>query len=328
MIRVENISKRFGNHLAVDNLSFHVSRGEILGFLGPNGAGKTTTMRMLTCYLPASSGTATINGLDIFKQSLELRRIIGYLPESAPLYDDMRVREYLRFKAGIQQVPSNKITQRISYVLERCRIADVSDRIIGQLSKGYRQRVGLAAALVHDPLVLILDEPTIGLDPNQIRETRAMIKELGKEHTILLSTHILPEVEAVCQRVVILDKGRLVAMDTPENLIAKMQGGVEIVAEIRGPVEKIVASLRDLVGVLGVEQESKGDFVALTIQTQPGTDLREEVAKCIVHAGGTLRELRAVRRSLEDIFVKITTTENKETQGAEARESLQTAAVS
>ncbi len=296
----------------MDRLSFTVPSGEILGFLGPNGAGKTTTMRMLTCYLPPTSGTAVLNGMDIFDDSLEVRRIIGYLPESVPLYNDMRVKEYLAFRARIHGLDAQKAADRMAYVLEKCRLQDVDSRIIGQLSKGYRQRVGLAGALIHDPKVLILDEPTIGLDPNQIRETRALIKDLGKERTILLSTHILPEVEAVCQRVIILDKGRLVAMDTPENLVAKMQGGSEIYAEVRGAPADISGQIRMLAGILSVACQTENGVTALKIQAKEGQDLRERVSQLIVQSGGILRELRREQMKLEDVFVKITTTESSE----------------
>ncbi len=306
MIRVENLTKRFDKTLAVDRLSFEAGKGEILGFLGPNGAGKTTTMRMLTCYLPASEGSATVNGLDIFRDSLKVRSIIGYLPESVPLYADMRVEEYLRFEAALRHVPKAKMPERLAYVLDKCRLQDVRRRIIGQLSKGYRQRVGLAAALIHDPPVLILDEPTVGLDPNQIRETREVIKELGKDRTILLSTHILPEVEALCRRVIILDKGKLVAMDTPENLVAGMQGGGEIIAEARGPVAVITQKLQALPGVLSVSCEPQGaDIAVYRLHIKPGEDRREDISRAIVSGPGVLRELRSVRMGLEDIFVKI-----------------------
>jgi ABC-2 type transport system ATP-binding protein len=306
MIRVDKLTKRFAKTLAVDNLSFQAAKGEVLGFLGPNGAGKTTTMRILTCYLPPTSGTVTIAGLDTFKDSLQIRKITGYLPESVPLYTDMRVREYLTSKARLYGLSWARINERLTYVLEKCRITDVAHRIIGQLSKGYRQRVGLAGALIHDPHVLILDEPTVGLDPNQIRETRNLIKELGRDRTILLSTHILAEIEAVCQRVIILDKGRLVAMDTPENLIAQMQGGAELIVEVRGPADRIIAGLRGLPGVLTVQSEHSNGIITLRIQTQAGQDLREQVSQSIVQSSGIIRELRPVRMRLEDIFAKIT----------------------
>ncbi len=329
MIQVDGLTKWFDKHLAVDNLSFRVDKGEILGLLGPNGAGKTTTMRMLTCYLPASSGSAKINGKDIFEDSLAVRKIIGYLPESVPLYNDLRVREYLTFKAHIHCVPVARIAERLSYALEKCRLQDVSNRIIGQLSKGYRQRVGLAGALIHDPLVLILDEPTIGLDPNQIRETRDLIKDLGKDRTILLSTHILPEVEAVCQRVIILDKGKLVAMDTPENLIAKMQGGGEIRAEVRGPLDQITFAVKNIAGVVNVQSESHAGIAVLSIHTKPGQDLREQVSQAIVKSSGIIREMSVVRMRLEDIFVKITTAEeSRQEKVEESVESHQSATVS
>ena len=225
MIKVDHLAKRYADVYAVNDISFEVHQGEILGLLGPNGAGKTTTMRILTCYMPATSGTATVAGYDVFRESINVRKQIGYLPENVPLYPEMRVREYLSFRAKLKRVPARERKTKIDECIEKCRIKEVQNQIVGTLSKGYRQRVGLADTLVNDPKILILDEPTIGLDPNQIRQVRQLIKELGEKHTILLSTHILPEVEMLCGRVIIVNKGKIVAMDTPSNLGTQLRGG-------------------------------------------------------------------------------------------------------
>jgi ABC-2 type transport system ATP-binding protein len=305
MIDARNLSKSYAVTRAVDDISFHVEKGEILGFLGPNGAGKTTTMRMLTCFMPPTSGTATVAGFDIFRQSLDVRRIIGYLPENVPLYPDMRVGEYLDYRARLKGVPRRVRATRLKDVMEKTLVADVRHRIIGQLSKGYRQRVGLAEALIHDPKVLILDEPTIGLDPNQVRQVRALIKQLGGEYTILLSTHILPEVEAICGRVIIIDHGRIVAMDTPENLIRNIRGGTRLALEVRGPGEEIRQALAKIPGVEKVERRGNG-VSTLTIEVRQGADVREEVARLIADRRWGLREMKKETVTLEDIFVHIT----------------------
>ena len=305
MIDARNLSKSYAVTRAVDDISFHVEKGEILGFLGPNGAGKTTTMRMLTCFMPPTSGTATVAGFDIFRQSLDVRRIIGYLPENVPLYPDMRVGEYLDYRARLKGVPRRVRTTRLKDVMEKTLVADVRHRIIGQLSKGYRQRVGLAEALIHDPKVLILDEPTIGLDPNQVRQVRALIKQLGGEYTILLSTHILPEVEALCGRVIIIDHGRIVAMDTPENLIRNIRGGTRLALEVRGPGEEMRQALAKIPGVEKVERRGNG-VSALTVEVRQGADVREEVARLIADRRWGLREMKKETVTLEDIFVHIT----------------------
>ncbi|HLX70892.1 MAG TPA: ATP-binding cassette domain-containing protein, partial [Verrucomicrobiae bacterium] len=232
MIEVENLTKRYAGHTAVSNLSFTVNRGEIVGLLGPNGAGKSTTMRVLSCYLPATSGTVRVAGLDVFHDSTEVRRRIGYMPENNPLHQEMRVREYLKFRAGLKGLGFRRSRERVDVVMEQCGLTDVSKRIIGQLSKGYRQRVGLADALVHEPDLIILDEPTIGLDPNQIRSVRKLIKSLAASHTVLISTHILPEVEMTCNRVLIMFAGKVLAADTPENLQRLMSGNGQVLAEI------------------------------------------------------------------------------------------------
>jgi ABC-2 type transport system ATP-binding protein len=305
MIDARNLSKSYAVTRAVDDISFHVEKGEILGFLGPNGAGKTTTMRMLTCFMPPTSGTATVAGFDIFRQSLDVRRIVGYLPENVPLYPDMRVGEYLDYRARLKGVPRRTRRARLNDVMEKTLVADVRHRIIGQLSKGYRQRVGLAEALIHDPKVLILDEPTIGLDPNQVRQVRALIKQLGGEYTILLSTHILPEVEAICGRVIIIDHGRIVAMDTPENLIRNIRGGTRLALEVRGPGEEIRQAIAKIPGVEKVERSGNGVSV-LTVEVRQGADVREEIARLIADRRWGLREMKKQTVTLEDIFVHIT----------------------
>ena len=314
MIEVEHLSKSYAGTPAVRDISFRVRKGEILGFLGPNGAGKTTTMRILTCFMPPTSGTARVAGFDIFSKSLDVRKSVGYLPENVPLYGEMRVDEFLDYRARLKGVSRRARPKRIREVMEKCWISDVGHRIIGQLSKGYRQRVGLAEALIHDPKILILDEPTIGLDPNQIRKVRALIRELGGEYTILLSTHILPEVEAVCGRVIIIDRGRIVAMDTPHNLTEKLTGGAQLVLEVRGPGEEVGAALARVPGVTGVERSGNG-VSRFTLKVAREKDVREEIFRTIVDNGWILREMRAETISLEEIFVRITTRE-KEGPGA------------
>lgn len=316
MIKVKNLTKRFGETLAVDNLSFEVERGEVLGFLGPNGAGKTTTMRILTCFLPATSGEAKVDGLDVFDQSLEVRKRLGYMPENAPLYYDMRVDEYLNYRASLKEVPKRERKRHLEEAMDRCGILDVRRRIVGHLSKGYRQRVALAASMVHTPSIYILDEPTIGLDPNQIREIRNLIKALGGDHTVLLSTHILPEVEMVCQRVIIIDKGRVVAQDTPEGLQQQLQRGGTILLEVRGEGARIAQALKAIPGVGDVQQEQKGEIVNLAVHTRREEDLREEISRTIFQQQGIIREMRSKAMTLEEIFVHITTTE----KGGEAGE--------
>lgn len=310
MIDVQHLSKSFGETRAVDDISFRVNSGEVLGFLGPNGAGKTTTMRILTCFMPPSSGTATIAGSDIFRNSLEVRRSVGYLPENVPLYDEMRVSEFLDFRARLKGVTGKRRRKRLQDVMEKCWITDVRRRIIGQLSKGYRQRVGLAEALIHDPKILILDEPTIGLDPNQIRKVRSLIKELGGDYTILLSTHILPEVEAVCGRVIIIDDGRIVAMDTPENLTHRVKGLARLTLEVRGPGDDIRNTLEGLPGVIRVNRSGNG-ISTFSLEMERGKDLREEIFKTIVANNWILREMKSEAITLEEIFVHITTREQE-----------------
>ncbi|MBN1587603.1 MAG: ATP-binding cassette domain-containing protein [Candidatus Omnitrophica bacterium] len=307
MIHVSNLVKAFPRVTAVDSLSFDVSSQEVVGFLGPNGAGKTTTMRILTGYLPASAGEATICGHDVIKNSLEVRRHIGYLPESVPLYTDMRVREYLRYRAALKGVPRSKLREQLSSVSERCSLTEVYNRVIGQLSRGYRQRVGLADALLGSPEVLILDEPTVGLDPNQIRQVRSLIAELATEHTVLLSSHILPEVEAVCQRVLILNRGRLVAQGTPQELRERFKQAAPVRVEVRvaDPV-KAAEEMEAVPGVGAVTIESRGEYSVFRVFSESGEDVRGALFKLIVQRSWDLRDLHADQASLEEIFVEIT----------------------
>jgi len=308
MVKVEHLSKQYGVTRALDDISFEIERGETVGFLGPNGAGKTTTMRILTGYTPATSGRAWIAGHDVARRSLEARRCIGYMPEGVSPYPEMRVHEYLLYRARIKGVPRRERRRRVEEVLDRCRIRDVRRRLVGHLSKGYRQRVALADALVHDPPILILDEPTVGLDPNQIREVRQLIRTLGRDRTILLSTHILPEVEMVCGRVLILHEGRLVFGDTLDHIAASGAGGSRIVLEARadaGGAER----LRRLPGVREVSADPVGDFTRFRVELASPLDLREAVARCAAEAGWLVRELRLERPTLEETFVRLTAEE-------------------
>ncbi len=302
MIEVERLTKHFGPVAAVDGLSMAVGRGEIVGLLGPNGAGKTTTMRMLTTYIPPDRGRATLAGHDVLDEPIEVRRRVGYLPENVPLYLEMRTREYLNYRARLRDVPRAKRRAAIDRVVASCRLVEVEHRILGQLSKGFRQRVGLAEAMVHDPDILILDEPTAGLDPIQIREVRALIRDLGARHTILLSTHIMSEVEAVCSRVVIIARGR-VAVDEPIDRLRT--AGAVVAVEARGPADAIRKALESIPGVGRIEVTSRdGERVALEVESRPGADLREAIADRVVRGGWTLSRLDLRRSSLEDRFVQ------------------------
>ncbi|HEV8632727.1 MAG TPA: ATP-binding cassette domain-containing protein [Chloroflexota bacterium] len=309
MIEVDGLTKRYGEKLAIQDVTFDVRPGEILGFLGPNGAGKSTTMRILAGYMPASSGRATIAGFDVFDQSLEARRRIGYLPENVPLYTEMAVKDYLGFMAEIRGVPRANRRQRVDYAMQASRVADRADWIIGKLSRGYRQRVGLAQAIVHNPPVLILDEPTAGLDPRQIIETRNLIRGLGGERTIILSTHILPEVSATCSRVVIIANGRVVAEDTPANLTKRLRGSERVELEVAGPVDKVRAKLGALPNVLNVETgpEAADGRSRLFVDCAVGNDIRAELAATVVKSGWSLYQLRNVGMSLEEVFLQLTT---------------------
>ena len=307
MIKVDQLVKIYGPTVAVDGISFAVERGEIVGFLGPNGAGKTTTMRILAGFLPATSGHASVAGHDVFRESLDVRRSIGYMPEGVPLYPEMRVAEYLAYRARIKNVPRAARKTRVAEVMERCGVTEVRRKLIAGLSKGYRQRVGLAEALVHDPPVLILDEPTIGLDPNQIRQVRRFIRELGDGHTVLLSTHILPEVEMTCDRVIIIHNGRLVFQDRLENITG--HDGTAVILEVRAPAADALNALRKIPGVRNMESEQAGEFVRLRLLADSGADIREQVFQLVAQNGWMLRELRGERPALEEIFVRLTTKE-------------------
>jgi ABC-2 type transport system ATP-binding protein len=308
VIEVQHLTKRYGPFTAVNDLSFRVERGEILGFLGPNGAGKTTTMRILTGYMPATEGKAIVAGFDVFDRPLEAKRRTGYLPETPPLYPDMTVREYLTFVAKIKAVPPGERSQRIQTVMERTRIADMADRLCSRLSKGYKQRVGLAQALIHNPEVLILDEPTAGLDPKQIIETRQLIKELAGDHTIILSTHILPEVSQTCQRIVIISKGRMVAVDTPDNLTARLRGSETMYVQIDAAGADAGPSLAQVAGVKQVAESDRRDgVIGYEVESEQGRDIRRDLSRTIVSSGWGLLELRPLRMSLEEIFLSLTT---------------------
>jgi ABC-2 type transport system ATP-binding protein len=301
MIQVERLSRHFGSYKAVDDVSFAVGGGEIVGLLGPNGAGKTTTMRMLTTYLTPTSGRAVLANHDVLDEPLEVRRKLGYLPESVPLYAEMRVREFLRFRARLKDVPRSAMRRAIAEVVARCRLEEVENRIIGQLSRGFRQRVGLAEALLHDPPILILDEPTSGLDPIQILEVQSLIRELGERHTILLSTHILPEVEAVCGRVIIIARGRIAVDERLDDL----RRDTAIVVEARGPADAVRAAIQTVPGVDRVVAEGQdGPFAELRVQTRDGRDLREAVGAKLASGGWPLRRLDLRKSSLEERFIQ------------------------
>ena len=307
MIEVSHLSKQYGDVVAVEDVSFRAEKGVILGFLGPNGAGKTTTMRMLTCYLPPSSGEAKVAGFDILEESMEVRKRIGYLPEQPPVYHDMTVGAYLRFVAKIKGVPGAHLNSRLDDTMEKTGVAHHRDTVIGHLSKGYRQRVGLAQALVHEPDVLILDEPTVGLDPKQIIEIREVIKGLGGDHTVILSTHILPEVSMTCSQLVIINNGRIAGEGTPESLMAQLKEGEVLRAHIDGPADQINDIPQGLEGVLDVSSESGEGIYIVT--SAPGQDVRDALTKQVVDGGFSLRELRPLDMTLEDIFLSLTSEE-------------------
>jgi len=306
MIKVENLTKRYAGQTAIRDLNFEVGQGEIMGFLGPNGAGKTTTMRILAGFMPATSGRASIAGFDIFEQSLQARTHLGYMPEHVPLYNDMRVTEYLDYRAALKGVPHRRIAERVGDVKELCGVKDVEKKLIGALSKGYRQRVGLADALLHEPDLLILDEPTIGLDPNQIRQVRQLIKNLGRQHTILLSTHILPEVEMTCSRVIIIHKGRIEACDTPENLLGQLRQAGGVVLEAKVGKDNGAEELKRISAVRDVTTDVDGGWNVFSLRVESGADVREEVFRLATARRWTVRELTQRRATLEDVFVEIT----------------------
>jgi gliding motility-associated transport system ATP-binding protein len=311
MIEVQNLTKRYGPVTAVDDVTFRAEPGEILGFLGPNGAGKTTTMRVITGYMPASEGKVTVAGYDVFEQPIEAKRRTGYLPETPPLYPDMTVREYLLFVARIKGIPRREVSGRVDEAMKRTWVADMANRHCAKLSKGYRQRVGLAQSIIHNPDVLVLDEPTAGLDPKQIIESRQLIRELGGTHTIILSTHILPEVSQTCQRVVIINKGKVVAVDTPSNLTARLRGSETMFLQIAGPQDEVSAALSAVPGVSRVAATtSREGLVEVEVDSEKGRDVRRDLAAVVVGRGLGLLELRPMRISLEDVFLSLTTEES------------------
>ena len=309
MIKVKHLTRRFGRKLAVDDLSFEVARGEVLGFLGPNGAGKTTTMRIITGFLAPTGGTVEVDGLDVITHSREIRRRIGYLPENVPLYPEMRVDEYLGYRARLKGLSGRRCRARLSQVKGQCGLDHEGRRVIGALSKGYRQRVGLADALIAEPELLILDEPTIGLDPNQIRQVRTLIRDLAEKHTIVLSTHILHEVEITCRRVLIINNGRVVVSDSPSRLRKMMLAGAPLIADIRGPQETVAAKLGALPAVKQVQVLRPGEWTKYQLEVEPEADLRADLSELVVHSGWGLRELTTGRPSLEDVFVRLTSGE-------------------
>ena len=311
VIEVEHVTKVYNGRKAVDDVTFRVEKGEVLGFLGPNGAGKTTTMRILTCYMPSTEGTARIAGYDVFEESIEVRKRIGYLPENPPLYPEMTVGSYLNFVAKIKGTRANQRKSQVDEAIGKCNLGDVRSRIIGKLSKGYKQRVGLAQALLNNPEVLILDEPTLGLDPKQIHEVRSLIKGLASTHTVILSTHILPEVSMTCNRVVIINKGKVVAMDTPEGLASQMKGAEKVSLTVDGPGDAVSSKLQAIEGVLSVQaaESAGGGPVTYTVECQLNSDLRRALAAAVVNQGWGLLELRGISMSLEDVFINLTTQE-------------------
>jgi ABC-2 type transport system ATP-binding protein len=324
MITVHDLTKRYARNTAVDHISFEVQKGQIVGFLGPNGAGKTTTMRILTCFLPPTSGSATVAGFDVLSKPLEVKRRIGYLPELPPLYLEMRTSEYLYFVGRIKGLRGPELPKRVAYVLDRCAIAEVKEKVLGKLSKGYRQRVGLAQAIIHNPEVLILDEPTAGLDPKQINETRELIRGLAGDHTIILSTHILPEVEQTCQQVIIINKGKLVATDSVNNLQNRARGAGSVLVEIaarNADSASIRERLARVPGVSKVEvKESREDLSAFEVEGQNDRALRAGLARAVVESGWDLNELRTAAVSLEEIFLELTSADREQAASAEAPE--------
>lgn len=308
MIEVKHLVKRFGRTLAVNDISFDVARGEIVGFLGPNGAGKTTTMRVLSSFFPATSGTVRVAGYDVATHSVEVRQRIGYLPENFPVYPEMRVEEYLNYRGQLKGLFGRRLRMRLEDVLEQCALGEARRTVLGVLSRGYRQRVGLADSLLSEPELLILDEPTLGLDPRQIRQMRDLIRGLSDRHTVLLSSHILPEVEAVCRRVLIMNRGRIVASDTPAALAARMASGQKVVAEIAGPCAAVAKALETVTGITRVtwDEQSAGEWGRFQCDCMPGTDIRSALFDLVTRHAWTLRELSVERKNLEDVFVAIT----------------------
>jgi ABC-2 type transport system ATP-binding protein len=307
VIEVNNLTRYYGQKRAISNVTFKVKKGEILGLLGPNAAGKTTTMRILTCYMPPTAGSATVGGYDIFDQSMEVRQITGYLPENPPLYTELTVKDYLMFVAQIKGVEKNKTLTEIDTVIEKASIGDVKNRVIGKLSKGFKQRVGLAQCLLNNPQVVILDEPTVGLDPKQIIEIRELIKNLKGDHTVILSSHILPEVEQTCERVVIISEGEVVAEDTPDNLTARMKGGERVLLELDGDEKQIKEVFKSFPDVTGVKVNKAGSLFKVEVESK--IDLRKEYAQALIGKKIGLLEMQSDKVTLEDIFLHLTTKE-------------------
>ena len=312
MIEVENLSKYYGDFIAIENVSFQVNRGEIVAFLGPNAAGKTTTLRCVTGFLPPSSGTVRVDGYDILKNSIEARRQIGYLPENVPLYTDMTIRDYLDYQGQLRKMSSKQRKSRIDFVIERLKLNFYADTFIGRLSKGYRQRTGLAQAILHDPQVLVLDEPTASIDPVQVVETRDLVRSLGREHTVIFSTHILSEASAVSQRVVVINEGHIIAEDKPDNLAIRLRGTEQVQMEVRGPGRDIATKLREVEGVTQVTRKDlPGGLNLFILECRPGTNVKEELAALVVKNNWGLLSLQSVKMSLEDIFIRLTATKEE-----------------
>jgi len=309
MIEATNLTHYYGPFRAIEDVNFGVNKGEILGFLGPNGAGKTTTMRIITGFMPPTRGKVTLDDYDVVEQSLEVRRRVGYLPETVPLYTEMTVTSYLKYMGTLRGMPPKNIKRRIGEVIGLCRLGEYRSTLIGKLSKGFRQRVGIAQAILHEPQVLVLDEPTIGIDPIQVVETRRLIQELGRDQTVVLSSHILPEVSMICQRVLIIHEGRIVAEDTPANLAERLHGSDRLEVEIGGPVAEVTAALRKVTGVTSVTHSSVQNKHVYSIQAQHGEDLRDEISRAVISSGWSLLSMQTVGMSLEDIFLKLTTSE-------------------
>ena len=312
MVEVQDLTKYYGDFPAIEDVSFEVKKGEILGFLGPNGAGKTTTMRIITGFMPPTSGTAKVAGYDVIDKSLEARKYVGYLPETVPLYTDMTVEGYLSFMGTLKGMLPKRIKARTGEVIGICRLGDYRKTIIGKLSKGFRQRVGIAQAVLHEPQVLVLDEPTIGIDPIQVVETRKLIKDLGSEHTVILSSHILPEVSMLCKRVLIINEGQIMAEDSPKNLAERLQGVERVQVEIKGPEPEVTKALKSMRGVVNVTNSADGDPGVYTVEAKRGLDLRSTISKVVISNGWSLLTIHLVGMSLEEIFLKLTTKEELE----------------
>ncbi len=310
MIEVNDLTRYYGTKRAISNVSFNVKKGEILGLLGPNAAGKTTAMRILTCYMPPTSGSAKVGGFDIFEQSMEIKKIIGYLPENPPLYTDLVVKDFLTFVSQIKGVEKQNIAKEVDTVIEKASIGDVRNRVIGKLSKGFKQRVGLAQSLINNPEVVILDEPTVGLDPKQIIEIRELIKKLKGDHTVILSSHILPEVEQTCERVVIISEGKVVAEDSPENLTARMKGSDRVMLEVEGDEKSVQDVFNSFPDVISINTETGANGI-IKVSVESKKDLRKEYAKTLIKKGMGLLEMQIDKVTLEDIFLDLTTKEEE-----------------